>query len=1003
MCSDENGAPHAVRYLNAQLAVLHENAVKCLETHPQARGEDNRQYNALAEFTAQRPGAASYMPSETDSLFHACFKAPELRFVCDHDVLLHLTVEKGHVVLDTFKAGKGEVVQLQSGLCVTYRVGFETRRIVGNDTKIGDSGSVIELVILDLKNATVSSIEPEQTSGRDSLLRYLNQYLDLLYSAGNHVLFSLPHFGQDVAPMEVSFSLMAISAQYEWLATIYGVTVEHINAHMSSLWLKSAMLAYGGVASSTTDWRPRCLAEFSRKEGGDFFHIKFGAPHVNILCSREVVITFDIDEAEFFDDDDFTLAPVRTFTKWKVAMVVNVLQGTGIYDNVVRIMFDLTNGRYHHTLSAYPEFNENDEEALEYRELIIAFFAEEYLGILHGAGYHVLYEHDARWESIKKHRFESSDDTEGSWWSLELGDPSGVTSRETIQRAKMYGFDQVVAISQGSINAQFSALWASASAVLFHTWAYEQFFSCTFKALSLTLLSNNRAIVWVHLTNGNLRALRDWAPSSDAAYEFRDWRMAFEVELKMCTHEELEGASSTAFMKTMSYERHANHPDRELNHIYLNLRNAEYIHEYSTYSDLRTDVEDSRGAILKLQAVVWYLTQHYFPALCKEGMNVLSSIPIWKTAGLSLPSYALTSVAFHVYSRVEVARHNWAHVTPGQEPIVVVLGTTGYRPLPAAHLEWSTGWVVHANRGFSHGTLSIARRVFLEERLLALLSGVNAHTTLIPLMLDPLRGFYGVSLRTWAGHEQRKDRPSKWELQPAGGDGCLRYMWEHCEEWRYKMAGSGDMMNATQGMSCITRNFVELPTAVKQGALHIKVSGKVELSLALQTMNSKSYTATSSVSWSTNVTVQTAGTGIKVTTLGSHDPVFAKAEFTDGSAAKFRNPMDMLREAFPEKVALDELVQEIRAFEGAWEYCCPPAAPYSLASPVFNDDGDLLFELRRYGTGAGRAAAMSPASRIGGRSASPAFNGRRAVSRTRTGGRSPVPHSPTRSPTVGEC
>lgn len=236
-------------------------------------------------------------------------------------------------------------------------------------------------------------------------------------------------------------------------------------------------------------------------------------------------------------------------------------------------------------------------------------------------------------------------------------------------------------------------------------------------------------------------------------------------------------------------------------HRYLHT-DAEYVHEYSTYGDLRTDVGDSRGAILKLQAVVWYLTQHYFPALCKEGMNILSSIPIWKTAGLSLPSYALTSVAFHVYSRVEVVRHNWAHVTPGQEPIVVVLGTTGYRALPAARLEWSTGWVVHANRGFSHGTLSIARRVFLEERLLALLSGVNANTTLIPLMLDPLRGFYGVSLQTWASHEQRKDRPSKWELQPAGGDGCLRYMWEHCEEWRYKMAGSGDMMNATQGMSC---------------------------------------------------------------------------------------------------------------------------------------------------------------------------------------------------------
>lgn len=33
---------------------------------------------------------------------------------------------------------------------MTYRVNFRTRRIVGNDQKIGDYGSAIELVILDL-------------------------------------------------------------------------------------------------------------------------------------------------------------------------------------------------------------------------------------------------------------------------------------------------------------------------------------------------------------------------------------------------------------------------------------------------------------------------------------------------------------------------------------------------------------------------------------------------------------------------------------------------------------------------------------------------------------------------------------------------------------------------------------------------------------------------------------------------------------------------------------
>lgn len=43
-----------------------------------------------------------------------------------------------------------------------------------------------------------------------------------------------------------------------------------------------------------------------------------------------------------------------------------------------------------------------------------------------------------------------------------------------------------------------------------------------------------------------------------------------------------------------------------------------------------------------------------------------------------------------------------------------------------------------------------------------------------------------------------------------------------------------DLIGSNAAFAGITRNYVELPTAVKQGALHIKISGKVELSLSLQ-------------------------------------------------------------------------------------------------------------------------------------------------------------------------
>lgn len=98
--------------------------------------------------------------------------------------------------------------------------------------------------------------------------------------------------------------------------------------------------------------------------------------------------------------------------------------------------------------------------------------------------------------------------------------------------------------------------------------------------------------------------------------------------------------------------------------------------------------------------------------------------------------------------------------------------------------------------------------------------------------------------------------------------------------------------------------------------------------------------------------------------------------------------MDMLKEAFPEKIDLDELVQEISAFEGAWQYYYPLMNAYSLASPVFNDDGDLLFELRRHGHATLRPPA-APGSVLGqshspSRPRSPAFWGRSSSGRSRT-------------------
>lgn len=226
---------------------------------------------------------------------------------------------------------------------------------------------------------------------------------------------------------------------------------------------------------------------------------------------------------------------------------------------------------------------------------------------------------------------------------------------------------------------------------------------------------------------------------------------------------------------------------------------AEYLPEYSTFGELSVGMGKS-SMLHKLQAVVFYLTRRYFPAICRKAQHVISSVPVW-TARKSLPSYALTSVRFHVYSKVEVTRHNWAHITPGLEPLLTVVGMTGFNTLETTQLDYSTGWIAHGQRGLSHGTIGIAKRVFIEERLFHLVERINALTTLIPTTPDVYKGFTALELKTWANHVDRRERPSKWELVPSTGDGVLRYIWEHTEEWSHNLRGN-NLLSAMHGVSC---------------------------------------------------------------------------------------------------------------------------------------------------------------------------------------------------------
>ncbi|KAH9933125.1 uncharacterized protein BXZ73DRAFT_101094 [Epithele typhae] len=826
MCSDENGAHHTLYYLNAQLEALYNSAKHCLAEHGGSRRLENQPNYALAKYSA------ASLDGTFDVAFHATFGKPVLEFICSHDAVLHLTLD-------------------------------ESRLVVAGDDSTPYPGPL---------RTRFSFYLPHVSFGSVQLTRFLAGYLQLLQEAGNHVLFSPPKFG--FLPH-----------------SIRGISVDQINTYLTSIWLKSSMLSYRGINGDKVNWPLRLLAQFNTRSYGQGtygrFRMGLEPPTVEIVCDKELIIYFNIDELDCFDHSGNV---THSFKDWRVALVVDVLYSDAADGRAVTLRLDYDKEpRYHDLKSYFPGLDEDDAVCAEQTELLVRFFTKEYVRLLKDVHYDILYTHDTRWETVHKPLEHPS----GGW---EVGLPDH--SRDSIRHTHMYGFDQVAALSHGSLDAHFASLRKSAQGIL-RQWKHDKFFSATFKPLTVRLLSDNRAIVWVHLKGGALTTLREWVPSlePDAIATFGEWRLAFEVPLKKCSQHELEGFDSDAYQNTMAFQKHGVVEDCELYHVCLDLHNAEYIHDYSL---------GSATPVLKLQAAIHYITQHYFPALCKHAFHVLTSVPVWKADATLPSSYALTSVDFQVYSSTPVTRKNWAHVSAGHEPVLVIFGMTAHRPPPAHHLDWSAYWVVHAEaaRSFSHGTLSIARRVFMDERVLTLLARVNVLTTLVP----------SARMRS---SSPTQEVAGEWVIQPLADDGTLQYLWQHNERWQYDSRGNANPTNTSRGVSCVTRNYVELPPPAR-----------------------------ASVSWSTHVTVHTLGNTIKVDTVGSHDPVFTPATYAIGP--------DLLTEAFPPKVDLDGLVREMRAFEGAWQYCFPlaGAGAYALGSPVFNADGDLLFELRRHGASA---------------------------------------------------
>lgn len=125
---------------------------------------------------------------------------------------------------------------------------------------------------------------------------------------------------------------------------------------------------------------------------------------------------------------------------------------------------------------------------------MISFFQEEYLDIISRLQMHIILGLPAVPEPPG---YEYSDDYSGTSESEEFTfhrkhGKAGLWS-ERIRDTVIYGdFDQIIALSEDSINRVLRSRCSAVS-----TWEYEGFFSMQVQPLSVRLLTNNKAIIYV--------------------------------------------------------------------------------------------------------------------------------------------------------------------------------------------------------------------------------------------------------------------------------------------------------------------------------------------------------------------------------------------------------------------------------------------------------------------------------------------------------------------------
>ena len=172
------------------------------------------------------------------------------------------------------------------------------------------------------------------------------------------------------------------------------------------------------------------------------------------------------------------------------------------------------------TCCNFEGLDEDDDVGVACRYRAVEFIAGEYLSILEGGGYNLIYEHDRRWAKVgdEFEHAEEVDANDATWSATDvIEDASGKITkaaiwRNIIQYSDMCGFDQITALSEASINHNFASL--ARTQTILERWKHkeEEYATLAFKPPTVRLRSDGRALMTFHLTHGSVKALKNRKP-----------------------------------------------------------------------------------------------------------------------------------------------------------------------------------------------------------------------------------------------------------------------------------------------------------------------------------------------------------------------------------------------------------------------------------------------------------------------------------------------------------